>query len=120
MSTLTWEDRLLTLADGTEIYASHGRWNNAGADADRPTLVLLHEALGHIDMWKGYPEQLAQATGLDLLVYERRGYGRSSPITLPRDDDYLEQEGRDWLAPVLDAAGLNKVILVGQYWEVPE
>lgn len=113
MPTLIWEDRLLTLADGTEIYASHGRWNNAGADVERPTLVLLHEALGHIDMWKGFPEQLAQATGLDLLVYERRGYGRSSPITLPRDDDYLEQEGRDWLAPVLDAAGLDKVILVG-------
>lgn len=113
MPTLNWEDRLLTLADGTEIFASHGRWREVPDNAERPTLVLLHEALGHIDMWKGFPAQLAQATGLDLLVFERRGYGRSSPISLPRDDDYLEQEGRDWLAPVLDAAGLNRVILVG-------
>lgn len=78
-----------------------------------PTLVLLHEALGHIEMWKGFPQQLAEAAWQDLLVYERRGYGRSSPVTLPRPDDYLEQEGRDWLLPVLDAAGLDRVILVG-------
>ncbi|WP_432473140.1 hypothetical protein [Amphritea sp. HPY] len=50
-------------------------------------------------MWKGFPQQLAEATAQDLLVYERHGYGRSSPITLPRPDDYLEHEGRDWLLP---------------------
>ncbi len=61
-------------------------------------------------MWKEFPQQLAEATGLDLFVYERRGYGRSSPITLPRPDDYLEEEGRDWLEPVLDAAGLKKTL----------
>lgn len=112
MVSIEWQERLFTLADGTEIFGLHCRHaKNAGAD--RPTLVLLHEALGHIGMWKDFPQQLAEATGLDLLVYERRGYGRSSPITLPRPDDYLEEEGRDWLGPVLDAAGLKKVILVG-------
>ncbi|UTW04797.1 alpha/beta hydrolase [Amphritea atlantica] len=112
MDDIRWQERLLTLDDGTEIFAVHGQHHH-NEGWDRPTLVLLHEALGHIDMWKDFPQQLADQTGLDLLVYERRGYGRSSPITLPRPDDYLEQEGRDWLAPVLDAAGLDEVVLVG-------
>ncbi len=112
MDQINWQERLLTLYDGTEIFALHGQHqHNEGRN--RPTLVLLHEALGHIDMWKDFPQQLTDATGLDLFVYERRGYGRSSPITLPRPDDYLEQEGRHWLKPVLDAAGLDQVILVG-------
>lgn len=110
MTEVQWQERLLTLDDGTEIFALHGRHSQ---NADRPTLVLLHEALGHIDMWKDFPQLLADATGMDLFVYERRGYGRSSPITLPRPDDYLEQEGRDWVEAVLDAAGLEQVILVG-------
>lgn len=112
MAEIQWQERRLILDDGTEIFALHGRHpHNEGLD--RPTLVLLHEALGHIDMWKDFPQLLAAATGMDLLVYERRGYGRSSPITLPRPDDYLDQEGRDWVKPVLDAAGLEQVILVG-------
>jgi len=116
MTELEWQERLLTLPDGTQVFAMHGRHSHklhSSQDSAAPTLVLLHEALGHIDMWKGFPQQLGEATGLDLFVYERRGYGRSSPITLPRPDDYLEQEGRDFLQPVLDAAGLDKVILVG-------
>lgn len=112
MDQIDWQEQLLTLNDGTEIFALHGRHkHNEGWD--RPTLVLLHEALGHIELWKDFPQLLADNTGLDLFVYERRGYGRSSPITLPRPDDYLEQEGRDWLKPVLDAAGLDQVVLVG-------
>ncbi|WP_428036149.1 alpha/beta fold hydrolase [Amphritea sp.] len=112
MDEIRWQERLLSLHDGTEIFALHGQHkHNEGWD--RPTLVLLHEALGHIELWKDFPQLLADNTGLDLFVYERRGYGRSSPITLPRPDDYLEQEGRDWLKPVLDAAGLEQVVLVG-------
>ncbi|MDO6562295.1 alpha/beta hydrolase [Amphritea sp. 1_MG-2023] len=112
MAEIQWQERRLILDDGTEIFALHGRHpHNEGLD--RPALVLLHEALGHIDMWKDFPQLLAAATGMDLLVYERRGYGRSSPITLPRPDDYLDREGRDWLKLVLDAAGLDRVVLIG-------
>lgn len=108
--TLEWNDRRLTLDDGTCINCLHG----IQADGDnRPTLVLLHEALGCLAMWKKFPAQLAERTGCNVFVYERRGYGGSSPITLPRPDDYLTEEGRDWLKPILAAAGLEKVVLIG-------
>ncbi|MEX0605537.1 MAG: alpha/beta hydrolase [Marinobacter sp.] len=78
-----------------------------------PAIVLLHEALGTIPLWRQFPTQLAEATGLDVFVYERRGYGQSSSEALPRPLDYLEQEGEVWLPRLLQALGLNDVILLG-------
>lgn len=108
--SMDWQDLMLTLPDGQQIHAQHGTQSGGG---DKPTLVFLHEALGHIRMWKTFPEQLALATGCNAFVYERLGYGESSPITLPRADDYLVPEGEQRLGEVLDAAGLGEVILVG-------
>lgn len=79
----------------------------------RPTLVLLHEALGNIALWRTFPEKLCERTGLDVLVYERRGYGSSTPMTLPRGHDYHEQEGKLWLPCLLEALNLEQVVLIG-------
>lgn len=108
--SIQFEDLMLALPHGIQIHALHGRHPEG---AGRPTLVFLHEALGHIRMWKGFPEQLAERCGCDLLVYERLGYGESTPIQLPRSDDYLVPEGEVYLSQVLDAAGIDDVILVG-------
>lgn len=110
--SLNWSNQLLSVK-GQQLHIRSGIWQREEGRARGPVIVLLHEALGTISMWKQFPEQLAQATGLDLLVYERLGYGRSSPITLPRDDDYLEQEGSIWLPALLDELGLDEVILFG-------
>ncbi|MCV6589900.1 MAG: alpha/beta hydrolase [Marinobacterium sp.] len=97
---------------GTDIYRRNADARDAST-ARRPTLVLLHEALGCLAMWKQFPQRLAERTGCDVFLYERRGYGASTPITLPRPDTYLVDEGRDWLRPILDAAGLEQVVLIG-------
>jgi Predicted hydrolases or acyltransferases (alpha/beta hydrolase superfamily) len=80
---------------------------------DLPTIVLLHEGLGCIDMWRRFPQRLADATGLGVFAWSRAGFGRSDPIRLPRPLDYLEQEAQEAMPAVLAAAGLDRVILVG-------
>jgi pimeloyl-ACP methyl ester carboxylesterase len=32
-------------------------------DTTKPTLVLLHEGMGCIELWRDFPQQLAAATG---------------------------------------------------------
>ncbi len=49
-----------------------------------PTLVLLHEGLGCVGLWGDFPDRLSAATGLGVFAYSRAGYGKSSPVTLPR------------------------------------
>ncbi|OAN52245.1 alpha/beta hydrolase [Paramagnetospirillum marisnigri] len=81
--------------------------------AGRPSLVLLHEGLGCVAIWKGFPEKLAEATGCGIFVYSRRGYGKSSPVPLPRPLTYMHHEGLDVLPRLLETLDLGPVVLVG-------
>ncbi len=85
---------------------------DAGAPG-RPTLVLLHEGLGSVAMWKDFPSRLAHATACPALVYSRYGYGRSDPITAPRPVSYMHDEALRTLPALLDALGVERPILVG-------
>jgi pimeloyl-ACP methyl ester carboxylesterase len=88
------------------------QWWGPGPD-EAPTLVLLHEGLGCVALWRDTPAALAEATGLGVFAFSRFGYGRSDPVSLPRPLDYMQIEGREVLAKVLDAAGIRRCILVG-------
>lgn len=79
----------------------------------RPTLVFLHEGLGCIALWRDFPDRVAADTGCGVLLYSRAGYGRSSPVPLPRPLTYHDHEALEVLPRVLDAFGLDRVVLVG-------
>ena len=83
------------------------------APEEAPTLVLLHEGLGSLAMWKEFPQQLAERTGHGVLVYSRPGYGSSDPVELPRPLTYMHEEASGILPAVLDQAGVRRAILVG-------
>jgi pimeloyl-ACP methyl ester carboxylesterase len=77
------------------------------------TLVLLHEGLGSVDLWRDVPERLVTATGYGVVAYARRGYGASDPADLPRPLSYMTHEGTVVLKAVLDALGIRRSILTG-------
>ena len=78
-----------------------------------PTLVLLHEGLGCADIWGGFAQELATATGTGVFAYSRAGYGRSSRSQLPRPVSFMHDEAREVLPLVLDAMGFRRGLLVG-------
>lgn len=71
-------------------------------EAGKPCLVFLHEGLGSIALWKGFPQRLCQATGCPGLVYEREGYGASSALRAPRNIHYLHNYALAELPQVLE------------------
>ena len=79
---------------------------------DMPTLVLLHEGLGCVALWRDFPARLAARTGCAVFAWSRPGYGNSSPRALPWPLDYMQREGLA-LPALLDAAGIGDCILVG-------
>lgn len=81
--------------------------------ADCPTIVLLHDGLGCVDLWKDFPLRLAKATGHSVFVYSRYGYGRSSACDLPRPLTYMHEEGQIVLPELLQAIGFRDGILMG-------
>jgi pimeloyl-ACP methyl ester carboxylesterase len=78
-----------------------------------PKIVLLHEGLGSISMWRGFPERLAEAAGCGVFAWSRAGYGGSDPITPPRPLSYMQDEAAHRVRPVLDAAGIFACVLLG-------
>jgi pimeloyl-ACP methyl ester carboxylesterase len=93
-----------------------------GATRDRAPLVFLHEGLGSVAMWghKGayWPAVLCQATGRCGLVYSRRGYGQSDPISDVRGQgrllpDYMHREALEVLPALLAATGHEAPVLIG-------
>ncbi len=100
---------LIALAGATLEY----RWLPPAHRPDAPPVVMLHEGLGCVAIWRDLPEQIRDATGCGVLVYSREGYGHSSPIILPRPLDYHTREAETFLIPLLDAFGLARVHLFG-------
>lgn len=78
-----------------------------------PAIVLLHDALGAMEIWREFPVQLFEATGLDVVMFDRRGHGLSSPLSdEARTSEYLEEDARR-LPEILDKLGVTRAILVG-------
>ena len=83
------------------------------ASAGRPTLVLLHEGLGSIAMWRDFPSRVAHATGCNALVYSRYGYGNSAPLQRPREVRYMHDEALLALPELLAKLDVVAPILLG-------
>jgi pimeloyl-ACP methyl ester carboxylesterase len=77
-----------------------------------PTIIFLHEGLGSVSQWKGFPQRLVERTGLSALVYSRAGYGKSDPVRLPRPISYMHDEA-DILEKIISHMNIRKAILVG-------
>ena len=76
-------------------------------------IVMLHEGLGSVAMWKDFPHRVAHATGRDVVAYSRAGYGRSSPAALPYGVRYMHDEALVVLPKLLDALRIDAPVLLG-------
>ena len=87
-------------------------WSGA-EHAAPPAVVMLHEGLGSLALWKDFPRRLAAATARRVLTYSRYGYGRSDPIAGPRGVDFMHVEALEALPQLLDALGVREPVLFG-------
>lgn len=88
------------------LHTAH--WGDGPAD-----IVLLHDGLGSIALWRDVPERIASGTGATVMAYERAGHGTSLPI--PNGAwplDWLERQA-DTLGELLATAATNRPLLVG-------
>jgi len=104
------EATLDRIVDGRRLEIE--RWRAPGRSLD-PPIVMLHEGLGSVALWKDFPRRVAERTGHEVVVYSRYGHGRSETLATPRDVDYMHREGERVLPALLDALGLTRPILLG-------
>jgi pimeloyl-ACP methyl ester carboxylesterase len=83
------------------------------AAPDGHTFVLLHEGLGSVGLWRGFPRALAAATGGRTIAFSRYGHGRSDPPASARTPRFMHEEALDVLPSVLREVGAEEPVLVG-------
>jgi pimeloyl-ACP methyl ester carboxylesterase len=86
-------------------------WEGGAEDSACP-ILLLHEGLGSVAMWRDFPAALARRTGRPVIAWSRIGYGQSDPLPEPRDPDYMHCEA-DLVPQVMDTLGIARALLLG-------
>jgi pimeloyl-ACP methyl ester carboxylesterase len=89
----------------------------AGTQAHHPPIVLLHEGLGCVAMWRDFPHLLATATGARVIAYSRYGYGGSTALPAGvrgvRTPRFMHDEATDALPQILQSLNIQRPILIG-------
>jgi len=80
---------------------------------DKPTLVFLHDSWGCVEMWGEFPEILVGLSELNAMLYDRQGYGKSSPFAIKKRTEFYLHDEADELIFVLNACGIENAILYG-------
>jgi pimeloyl-ACP methyl ester carboxylesterase len=83
-----------------------------GADGS-PPLLLLHQGLGSVGLWREFPAELAAATGRRVVAFSRYGHGWSDPPPKPRAPTFMHEEALEVLPEVIARLGLAAPVLVG-------
>ncbi len=90
-----------------------GRLEVQELEGAAPTVILLHEGLGSVRLWRGLPDTLHQLTGSHTLAFSRYGHGESDPPPKPRTPTFMHEEALEVLPAFLHETGIARPVLVG-------
>ena len=106
----------MSATDGRSAVIAAGRTlevRRIATGSNKNPIVMLHEGLGSVAMWRDFPDRLAAATGRDVVAYSRYGYGQSDPLDGTRDVAYMHDEACVALPAVLAALDIECPVLFG-------
>lgn len=94
---------------GGELYVR--LWQTNGAKG--LPIVLLHDSLGCVALWRDFPEMLALILNRPVIAYDRLGFGRSSQRLDEPSWTFIADEASDFLPEVMKDFGFEKYVLFG-------
>ena len=87
------------------------RWNSDSEDGS--PIFLLHDSLGSVEQWRGFPAALVETTKRDVIAYDRLGFGKSSArIELP-SVRFISEEAEIYFPAIRNALGVDRFALFG-------
>lgn len=94
----------------------HARSWTPHAPGDAPAgapIVLFHDSLGCVELWRDFPPALAAATGRRVVAYDRLGFGRSAPRRTRPTLDFVAEEAREYFPALRGPLGLERFVALG-------
>lgn len=100
MSEDSWID-----SPGGRLFAR--RWQPESYQQGAP-LLLLHDSLGCVELWRDFPERLAQTTGRTVIAYDRLGFGHSDRHPGRLGFDFIAAEAQQGFAAICQHFALER------------
>jgi pimeloyl-ACP methyl ester carboxylesterase len=97
-------------APGGRLFARE--WTSASA-LTAPPLVLLHDSLGSVQLWRDFPAQLSNAVRRRVVAYDRLGFGKSDARTDRLTPRFVAEEAAIYLPCVLRHLGVERFVAFG-------
>lgn len=82
-------------------------------NSQRPEILLVHEGLGSVSLWRDFPERVAERTGCRTIAYSRAGFGRSSPRTKPFTKAFMHEEALEIIPALCEALRIERPVFIG-------
>jgi pimeloyl-ACP methyl ester carboxylesterase len=80
---------------------------------DQPPLILLHDSLGCVDLWRDFPVALSRRLARTVIAYDRLGFGRSDKQNDILGQHFIREEAEVYFPAVVHALGLSDYLLFG-------
>lgn len=107
----------------TEAWVEHPRgrifvrrWTpspDAGATGPSAPIVLFHDSLGCVDLWRDFPALLVARTGRRVIAYDRLGFGRSDRRNDRLAMDFIADEAKTYFPVLRRQLGIDRFIAFG-------
>ena len=119
-----WEGEAYVRIEGLEteeffIDTGAGRvfartWNFDGTgDAGEAPVILFHDSLGCVELWRDFPSKLARATGRGVVAYDRLGFGRSDKHPGSLTPSFVRDEARGAFSTLRSHLGITNFVAFG-------
>ena len=89
------------------------QWRPERAEPGFAPVVLLHDSLGCVELWRDFPAQLAAATGRRVVAYDRLGFGRSDARAGRPSTAFIAEEAATTWPTVRAQLGIGPFVVVG-------
>ena len=76
-------------------------------------IVLFHDSLGCVALWRDFPAALAEATGRKVIAYDRFGFGQSAPHPGGWSIHFIEDEARRYFPLLRQALDIGRFVAFG-------
>ncbi|PVE23559.1 alpha/beta hydrolase [Microvirga sp. KLBC 81] len=109
--TIKEQECIISLEEG-RLFAK--TWTQEGDAPDRIAPILLfHDSLGCIDLWRSFPKHLAATTRRRVIAYDRLGFGRSDPYPGKLGSDFIRREAQHIVPQLCAQIGIAEFIACG-------
>lgn len=79
----------------------------------RAPIVLFHDSLGSVELWREFPAALCLHSARPVIAYDRLGFGRSDPHPARLALDFVAGEAEEGFAALRRALAIETCVLFG-------